>query len=236
MALCLAESLVERGEFDPVDQLQRYAGWYRHGHNASTGVSVGIDDATRRALERFERTGHPTPGDAAPDAAGPAPLARLAPVPMAFAACPDLPAERAALSARATHGAPEAIEATRRLARLLVGALLGIPRDALFGERARAHRGAPAPAPPFARGGDAAGGLEIATWAVATTTSYAGAVLLAADLGDASVAAITGQLAGAVHGADAIPAPWCARVVDGARIGDLAEDLHALARQLVAPS
>ena len=31
MALCLAESLIEKGGFDPVDQLERYVAWYRSG-------------------------------------------------------------------------------------------------------------------------------------------------------------------------------------------------------------
>jgi hypothetical protein len=29
MALCLAESLIERQGFDPIDQLERYVRWYR---------------------------------------------------------------------------------------------------------------------------------------------------------------------------------------------------------------
>jgi hypothetical protein len=37
MALCLAESLIERRGFDPVDQLERYCRWYRLGHLSSTG-------------------------------------------------------------------------------------------------------------------------------------------------------------------------------------------------------
>src|ERR687886_1265529 len=57
MALCLAESLVERRGFDPVDQLERYVRWYRHGHLSSTGRCFDIGNATRAALERFERDG-----------------------------------------------------------------------------------------------------------------------------------------------------------------------------------
>src|SRR4051812_17438769 len=88
MALCLAESLVEQLGFDPVDQLERYVCWYRDGHNSSTGRCFDIGGATRAALERFERTREPYPGDAAPDAAGNGPLMRLAPVVLAFAGRP----------------------------------------------------------------------------------------------------------------------------------------------------
>ena len=81
MALCLAESLVERGGFDPVDQLRRYVRWYREGHRSSTGRCFDIGNATRNALQSFERREEPYPGDGDPDAAGNGPLMKLAPSP-----------------------------------------------------------------------------------------------------------------------------------------------------------
>src|SRR4026209_1773012 len=42
MALCLAESLLERNGFDPADQLQRYVRWFRQGHHSSTGTCFAI--------------------------------------------------------------------------------------------------------------------------------------------------------------------------------------------------
>lgn len=253
MALCLAESLVEHGDFDPVDQLRRYVGWYRHGHNSSIGRCFDIGGATRAALERFERTGEPYPGDAAPGAAGNGPLMKLAPVPMAYASCPVEAVRFAACSARTTHGATEAVDAARYLAALLVGALRGEPLDellaglyepvaGLWSDEPLDPRIADVAAgsfrrrrPPEVRGGGyVVEALEAALWAVDSTSSYAEAVLAAVNLGDDAdtTAAIAGQLAGAVYGAHTIPAAWCARLVDGGRIGDLAEDLHALAHQL----
>src|SRR3954467_6915094 len=111
MALCLAESLVERRTFDPVDQLERYVRWYRDGDLSSTGRCFDIGNATRAALERFERTGEPYPGDAAPDAAGNGPLMKLAPVALAFAHDEEQALRCAALSARTTHGDPRAADA-----------------------------------------------------------------------------------------------------------------------------
>src|SRR3954471_7939099 len=64
MALCLAESLLDRGGFDPVDQLERYVRWWRQGHLSSTGTCFDIGRATRLALQRFRRTGAPDPGAA----------------------------------------------------------------------------------------------------------------------------------------------------------------------------
>src|SRR6266581_9645685 len=50
MALCLAESLIEQRTFDPVDQLERYARWYREGHLSSNGRCFDIGTTTRVAL------------------------------------------------------------------------------------------------------------------------------------------------------------------------------------------
>jgi ADP-ribosylglycohydrolase len=249
MALCLAESLVEHGDFDPVDQLHRYVGWYRHGHNASTGECFDIGTATRVALERFERTTEPFPGDAAPDAAGNGPLMKLAPVPMAFAGRPDEAIARAADSARTTHGAPEALDAARAFAGLLLGALTGVPKDQLLEEDeppvdldtlhpkvAAVLRGSyKRKAPPEIRGGGyVVEALEAALWAVHGASSYEEAVLRAANLGDDAdtTAAIAGQLAGALYGVEQIPRRWRERLYEHDRIAALADDLRALAEQL----
>ena len=37
MALCLAESLIERQGFDPADQMSRYVRWWHEGYLSSTG-------------------------------------------------------------------------------------------------------------------------------------------------------------------------------------------------------
>ena len=175
MALCLAESLVETGGFDPVDQLRRYVRWYRDGHRSSTGECFDIGGATRAALERFERTGEPFPGDAAPDAAGNGPLMKLAPVAMAFAADAAAAVQHAGDSARTTHGAPEAVDAARAFAALLVGELRRetVPYEPLVpavGDAVASTR-----EPPAVRGGGyVVHALEAALWAVRTTSSVRG--------------------------------------------------------------
>lgn len=52
--------------------------------------------------------------------------------------------------------------------------------------------------------------LEAALWAVGTTTTFEQALILAVNLADDAdtVGAVTGQLAGALHGASAIPERW----------------------------
>src|SRR5687767_1119493 len=88
MALCLAESLIERQAFDPVDQLARYLQWYRQGYLSSNGRCFDIGTTVRAALRRFEQTHEPYCGPTDPMSAGNGSLMRLAPVPLAYALSP----------------------------------------------------------------------------------------------------------------------------------------------------
>jgi len=132
MALCLAESLIERRSFDPVDQLERYVRWYRLGHLSSTGNCFDIGNTVRAALNRFERTREPYCGSTHPMAAGNGSIMRLAPVALFFRRRPRDAIARALDSSCTTHGAVEAVDACRYFAALLVGALEGVGRDRLL--------------------------------------------------------------------------------------------------------
>ena len=249
MALCLAESLVKRAGFDPVDQLGRYVRWYREGHWSSTGTCFDIGNATRAALERFERTREPYPGDADPGAAGNGPLMKLAPIALAYARDPARAVRYAGLSARTTHGAPEAVDASRYFAALLVGALEGRSKQELIGGGAfggaELHPTVAAVAngsfrdkePPAVRGGGyVVEALEAALWALHSTNSFEDGVLAAVNLGDDAdtTAAIFGQLAGAIYGVDAIPERWRRQLVMGDKIVEVADALHRLSETIGA--
>ena len=69
--------------------------------------------------------------------------------------------------------------------------------------------------------------VEAAIWCVARTGSLAEAVLLASNLGDDAdtVAAITGQLAGALYGYQAIPEFWLRRLTSQSLVFGLARRL-----------
>jgi hypothetical protein len=70
MALCLAESLIECGGGDPIDQLRRYVRWYREGCLSSNGTCFDIGDTVWSALGKFELAGEPNCGATAPYSAG----------------------------------------------------------------------------------------------------------------------------------------------------------------------
>src|SRR4051794_11593665 len=132
MALCLAESLVECGGFDPVDQLERYSRWWREGYMSSNGRCFDIGGTVSSALRRFERTREPYCGSTDPNSAGNGSVMRLAPVPLAFARRPKEAVARSGESSRTTHGAATAVDACRYFGGLLVGAALGAPKEDLL--------------------------------------------------------------------------------------------------------
>lgn len=236
MALCLAESLLEKG-FDPRDQMARYLRWYREGYLSPKGYCFDIGSATRQALERFARTGDPLAGDE--EGAGNGPLMRLAPLVLAYRQSPEL-LRLARLSARTTHGAREALEATLVLAWLLREALEGASKEVLL--RMEPLRGLDLhPAvrrvveggfweePPEGPG-YAPGTLEAALHAFATTSSFREGMLRAVNLGgDAdTVGAVYGQLVGAHYGQRAIPAEWLEPLYLRERIEELALGLYRM--------
>ena len=227
MALCLAESLLEQGGFDPVDQLRRYVRWYREGHLSATGRCFDIGNTTADALRRFEETGDPWSGSTHPRSAGNGSIMRLAPVVLFHH--PDAGAvdRYAAESSRTTHGAGEAVAACRILAAVLLALLSGASRaDAL-----RAAEPADWMSPRLKdialgtyvgrakdriRGsGYAVESLEAALWCFERSETFEDAVLQATNLGDDAdtTAAVCGQLAGAFYGVGGIPGQWLDRLV-----------------------
>ena len=134
MALCLAESLIEKRGFDPVDQLTRYTRWFREGYLSSTGRCFDIGRTVRTALERFEETHEPYCGATDAFSAGNGSIMRLAPVPLFFANTPRKAIELAGASSKTTHGATEAVDACRYLAALIIAAIDGVDKEALLSD------------------------------------------------------------------------------------------------------
>jgi ADP-ribosylglycohydrolase len=247
MALCLAESLIECREFDPVDQLTRYVRWKREGHHSSNGTCFDIGGTVRAALARFERSGEPWSGSTDEFSAGNGSLMRLAPVPLFFARTPRAAIARTADSSRTTHGAREARDACRYLAALIIGALQGTskadllaplftPVPALWIEEplaARVHAVAAGSflqrEPPAIRGsGYVVESLEAALWAFAKSRSFEHGALLAVNLGDDAdtTGAVYGQIAGAYYGASAIPERWRRKLAHRETIESFADRLY----------
>lgn len=242
MSLCLAESLLHRRGFDAVDQMNRYLNWYHRGYLSSTGECFDIGNATREALDRYFDDKNPFAGSTDARKAGNGSLMRLAPVAMFYHGDPSALAYHAGESSRTTHAALEAIESCKLFAAMLSDALAGKSREEiLFGARS----GLTAPnvlgiasgsyrnktEAEVVGSGYCIASLEAALWCFLKTETFAAAVLAAANLGDDAdtTAAITGQIAGAFHGVEAIPPGWLARLT-------WAEEIDATARRLLVHS
>ncbi|MFL5340701.1 MAG: ADP-ribosylglycohydrolase family protein [Gemmataceae bacterium] len=255
MALCLAESLVERPEFDPRHQMETYCRWHNDGHLSVKGWCFDIGGTTSAALGRFERSGEPYSGSTDEHAAGNGSIMRLAPVPLRYAFNPREAIARAADSSRTTHGAVECVDACRYLAGLIVGAIHGLskaellapnysPVPGLWDEAPLAPNIAEIAAgsflrrePPEIRGsGYVVASLEAALWAFSRGTDFRDGALRAVNLGDDAdtTGAVYGQLAGAFYGESGIPEEWRAKLAMRELIEEQAAQLLKLASPLAA--
>ena len=256
MALCLAESLIECGGFDPADQMQRYVRWWHEGHLSSTGECFDIGNTVGSALSQFERTREPYCGSKDPMSAGNGSIMRLAPVPMFYAASPKEAVEKSEGSSWTTHQAPAAIDACRYFGGLIVGALNGVSKGELLVERFCPVAGCwddgplvpeidevacglfKSKEPPDIQGsGYVVKSLEAALWAFHRSDSFREGCLLAVNLGDDAdtTGAVYGQLAGACYGENGIPDEWLSSLAHRQLIASFAQRLYELSRSISRP-
>ncbi len=219
MALCLADSLNACGTLNQRDLAERFQRWRLKGENSVTGVCFDIGGATKQALIRFAQTDDPVAGSTDPNDGGNGSLMRLSPVAVRFHDVATA-VEAARRQSEVTHASAECMDACALFAEVLVLAIDGADKASVLQARERAL------APKIA--GIASGAwqakteaqisstgyvvhtLEAALWCVHHSDNFHDAVLRAANLGhDAdTVAAVTGQLAGAIWGLSGIPAAW----------------------------
>jgi ADP-ribosyl-[dinitrogen reductase] hydrolase len=251
MALCLAESLIEKRGFDPKDQMDRYCRWWKEGYLSSTGTCFDIGITVKTALAYYLRTGEPFAGSPDPFTAGNGSLMRLAPVVLAFRRNFELAIHNAGESSRTTHAAPTTVDACRYFAGLLLGALEGRSKEELLSsffcpapDRAYWKRHSLSPEiaeiadgsfkqkePPVIIGsGFVVRSLEAVLWAFHRSDSFRERALLAVNLGNDAdtTGAIYGQLAGAFYGADAISEDWVERLARREFIAETADALFDL--------
>ena len=233
MALCLAESLTGRRDFDPNDQMKRYLRWWKFGHLSSNGRCFDIGNTVRGALRRYKQTGDPFSGSTDPRSAGNGSIMRLAPVPMYYRKDAPKAIHLSGESSKTTHGALTCIDACRYMASLIVGALRGESKDVLLS-------GSYSPTPfvweetplcqeisEIANGsfktkksedvkgsGYVVESLEAALWAFNNSSSFDEGCLLAVNLGDDAdtTGAVYGQIAGAFYGCSEIRSDWRERI------------------------
>ena len=217
MALCLADSLLERGCLDQRDLMERFVRWWKHGENSVGCRDIGV--TTSAALQRFLDTDNPVAGSTDPRTAGNGSIMRLAPVALRWQGDAESALGAAREQSVTTHGAPAAIEGCALLASILLDGITSGDKSEALRDRSSSESSIDV----VARGswrtktreeirssGYVVHTLEAALWAVDQSGDFRTAALSAANLGEDAdtVAAVAGQIAGSIWGLSAIPPHW----------------------------
>jgi ADP-ribosyl-[dinitrogen reductase] hydrolase len=247
MALCLAESLIKNQGLNPTHLMVLFDRWYRRGYLSSNGKCFDIGRSTVNAINKFETTKDPIAGDTHFTASGNGSIMRLSPVAIFAHNDINLAIETANNQSLCTHGSLECLEACRILAWTLVQLINGMTKEVLFqnaftGLVEKLSIKSPKlqailnynfinkTRDQISSSGYVVDTLEAALWSTYQTNSFKDAVLLAANLGDDSdtVAAVTGQIAGALYGHSNIPEKWWNLITLNDQIYSLAEQLFEI--------
>lgn len=220
MAICLAESLVSKHEFDPIDQMNRYYEWASSGKNSSLPHAFGIGKQVAFMLGEFKKTGNPYSLRTESKYSGNGSLMRLMPVILRYYRNTEDLLKYVELSSKTTHATKEAIQSCQYFATLILRIFNGVPKAQLFTDDDALQfdklidichgKFKTKTADEVGSTGYVIDSLEVALWAFWNTDNFKDALLMAANLGDDadSNAAICGQIAGAYYGVKSIPESW----------------------------
>jgi ADP-ribosyl-[dinitrogen reductase] hydrolase len=222
MALALAESLINNaGRLVQSDVMDRWKRWMVYGEYSHTGACFDIGMQTRKALNAWEGP-HKPQLRRDNRAIGNGCIMRLAP--LAIVKSGRRLIDLTVRQTEWTHPSREAVEAAVDLANIL---------DQLKTTGASDHieyivEDGP---PPSGPNGTARDCLYAAVWAVHSTDTFKAAVLAAVNMGDDTdtVGAVTGMIAGAMYGWNAIPDEWVKGLAWSDRLVETAEALHDVA-------
>lgn len=227
MALCLAQSLIDKNGIDQKDQLSKYLKWFEDGYMSANGRSIGCGKVTLRALYRYMSRDCSECGNSRlTKGAGNGSLMRIAPVALFYAHDMKLAMKMATKSSLTTHGLPICADASMYITGLIIGAIEGKSKDELLSvdyakilfdyienytfheeviELAQGNYKNKSRDEIEARG-YVIKTLESALWAFYNSSTFNEGLILVVNLGDDAdtVGAVYGQLAGAYYGVDAI--------------------------------
>lgn len=272
MALCMADSLLFRGQLDPLDLRLRFQLWWRFGycnafaadHHRGDRGSIGLGGSISETILEFDRDPQPRTTSGNRHSSGNGSVMRNAPVAIFCRGQPEKAMEAAESQSRTTHVGDEAADAARLLSFFCSRAIeegrskaealeclsefpakLYATQCLARGEAEARHventgsdvadrnwnwrvddyrfAASRVEEDPGYAGSYVMDAVAMALHCLHATSSFEDAVLRAANTcGDAdTVAAVTGQLAGAVYGASSIPAKWRATVQTWDRGGDI---------------
>jgi ADP-ribosyl-[dinitrogen reductase] hydrolase len=142
MALCLANSLIEKGGFDAKDQMDKYWNWVENGYMSSNGRMFDIGDKTSDSLCKYRKTGNPFAGDNRDDtSSGNGSLMRLTPIPLFYPTLPPTDKthnpipnflDYSVQMSMTTHGSNDCILSCGHLSGMIVGCLLDKTKEEIL--------------------------------------------------------------------------------------------------------
>lgn len=238
MALCLAETLVEHGDYIAQDYGERLIRWVEGGYNSSLDKCFDIGQTTLRAIGEIKRSSFASSGMTEEMSCGNGSIMRLAPIPIYFSNNLQKAITLSVAQSSITHNHPVVLSGCKLLCELILSAfesqnkmqMLDVLNqtklhskynhicNADFKDKSR-HE--------IDSGTYVISTLEAALWSIWNSDSFEEAMLLAVNLGhDAdTVGAVTGQLAGALYGKENIPQKWIDDLYDSERIQMLGNKL-----------
>ncbi len=248
MALCLADSLLEKGGYDSYSVMTKYLLWRDKGLNSLVNGGFGIGIQTDRTISQFEEYPVIKANEPKTKSAGNGGIMRLAPAVIARDnASIEEAVELARISARETHNSLMVEITAEIFGAALYMALNGIEKELiieecfdyvtpdlkdsyeevgenmhrLIGDNGFGLRDL---------GGYTVDALTIALWGFTNADGFEDGMMRVLALGgDADTnGAIYGQLAGAFYGYQQIPELWRKKIGREKTIRERAEQLHAM--------
>jgi ADP-ribosylglycohydrolase/protein-tyrosine phosphatase len=249
LALCLADSLLDKGRCDARDQIERYLRWQREGLRSAGGEPGQPTPDVTKALGTYLWRGLPMAGSHDPKDRAASSLSRVVAAATYSAREPAVAIALAGECSRTTHQSPLVIDACRYFAAVLLDAFRGRsvaqvldampePGPDCWGKKppkreivAMVKNGAKGRVGVLKRdtAGDVLEALGNARAVVSVATEFEAAVRVACDAGNEPSldGALAGALFGALHGVAAIPRERIAAVQGIAQVQDIVDRLAA---------
>jgi len=234
MALCLAENIIAHGKVEETDLLQRFSDWFYKGTNSSTGYCFDIGHNTYVAILNWKISGSVV-NNSNSRYSGNGSIMRLAPVAIKHHNNPDQAYFDAVIQSKTTHASDECIESCMLLTNILLNAFTATTKDQVFNTHVvvtlesvkNIMNTLDVSRDEVSSSGYVIDTLHAALWSFRHTNNFKDAILLATNLGgDAdTVAAVTGQIAGAFYGMKNIPIEWLEKLYQKDRFIELVNKL-----------
>ncbi len=242
-ALCLAQSLLVTHDLDVYDLAERFKRWVKNGENSSTGVCVGVGEKLLSFVGNYERTGGIDSNSLNQKVRGNSVLARVGPVACIHWDDLDMASKIAQQQSYLTHSSEIVAAASQYLVLVLSHLIAGRDWDYICNMPVREEW--PSAIQSIAKGEwrhktinnlkstkNVVDILEASIWSTGNSSNLEDALTKAINLGGNSttVGAVTGQIAGAVYGLEAIPIRWFDQLSKIEKLTDVAMQMVELSR------